>query len=57
MHAAVHIGGGDFIAVFPMGGDKPIEDIVDHLLPATKTALDELIWWANATMTAKAATP
>ena len=53
-HAAVHIGGGDFLAVFPMGGNKPIEDIEDHLLPNTKTALDELVWWANATMAAKA---
>jgi NAD(P)H-dependent FMN reductase len=54
-HAAVHIGGGDFMAVFPMGGNKPIEEIEDHLLPNTKTALDELVWWAKATMAAKAA--
>jgi len=54
-HAAVHIGGGDFMTVFPMGGNKPIEDIEDHLLPNTKTALDELVWWAKATMAAKLA--
>ena len=54
-HAAVHIGGGDFMAVHPMSGNKPIEDIEDHLLPNTKTALDELLWWAKATMAAKAA--
>lgn len=54
-HAAIHIGGGDFMTVFPMGGNKPIEDIEDHLLPNTKTALDELVWWAKATMAAKAA--
>jgi NAD(P)H-dependent FMN reductase len=54
-HAAVHIGGGDFMAVFPMGGNKPIEDIEAHLLPNTKTALDELVWWAKATMAAKLA--
>jgi NAD(P)H-dependent FMN reductase len=53
-HAAVHLGGGDFMTVFPMGGNKPIEDIEDHLLPNTKTALDELVWWAKATMAAKA---
>src|SRR5580692_3774305 len=53
-HAAVHIGGTDFMAVHPMFGNHPIEDIQDHLLPNTKTALDELVWWANATMTAKA---
>lgn len=54
-HAAVHIGGGDFLAVFPMGGNKPIEEIEEHLLPNTKTALDELVWWAKATIAAKAA--
>ena len=53
-HAAIHIGGGDFLTVSPMGGNKPIEDIEDHLLPNTKTALDELVWWAKATMAAKA---
>jgi len=53
-HAAVHIGGGDFMAVFPMGGNKPIEDIEANLLPAAKTALDELVWWANATLAARA---
>jgi hypothetical protein len=41
--------------VHPMFGNKPIEDIQDHLLPNTKIALDELVWWAKATMAAKAA--
>ena len=54
-HAAVHIGGGDFMAVHPMSGNKPIEDIEDHLLQNTKTALDELLWWAKVTMAAKVA--
>ncbi len=53
-HAAVHIGGGDFMAVHPMFGNKPIEEIEANLLPSTKTALDELVWWAEATMAAKA---
>ncbi len=54
-HAAVHIGGGDFMAVHPMSGKQPIEAIEANLLPSTKTALDELVWWAKATMAAKAA--
>jgi NAD(P)H-dependent FMN reductase len=54
-HAAVHIGGADFMTVFPMGGNKPIEEIEANLLPSARTALDELVWWAKATMTAKAA--
>ena len=54
-HAAVHIGGSDFMTVFPRGGNKPIEDIEANLLPSAKTALDELVWWAKATMAAKTA--
>lgn len=54
-HAAVHIGGGDFMSVFPRGGNKPIEEIEANLLPSANTALDELVWWAKATMVAKAA--
>ncbi|AMN41964.1 NADPH-dependent FMN reductase [Rhodoplanes sp. Z2-YC6860] len=54
-HAAVHIGGGDFMAVHPMFGKKPIEEIEANLLPSAKTALDELVWWAKATTAAKAA--
>lgn len=52
---AVHIGGSDFMSVFPMGGNKPIEDIETGLLPGVAAALDELSWWAKATMAAKAA--
>ena len=54
-HGAVHIGGGDFMAVHPMFGKQPIESIEANLLPSAKTALDELLWWAKATMAAKAA--
>ena len=52
---AVHIGGSDFMAVFPMGGNKPIEEIEAGLLPAATAALNELAWWATATMAARAA--
>lgn len=56
-HAAVHIGGGDFFAIFPAVGNQPIETIEQNLLPSAKTALDELAWWARATMTARAQGP
>ena len=52
--AAVHIGGSDFMSVLPMGGNKPIEDIEARLLPQATAALDDLVWWAKATMVAKA---
>jgi NAD(P)H-dependent FMN reductase len=51
---AVHIGGGDFMAVHPLGSNKPIEEIEASLLPAAKNALDELVWWSKATIAAKA---
>lgn len=54
--AAVHIAGSDFFTVFPAVGNKPIETIEGGLLGPTKTALDELVWWAKATMAAKAQT-
>ena len=52
---AVHIGGSDLMTVHPMSQNKPIEEIEAHLLPSTKTALDQLLWWAKATMAARAA--
>ena len=53
--SAVNIGGSDFMAIFPMFGNKPIEDIEARLLPSAKAALDDLVWWAKATMAARAA--
>lgn len=50
----VHIGGSDFMAVFTMGANKPIEDIEAALLPSATAALDELVWWAKTTMAARA---
>lgn len=54
-HAAVHIAGGDFMSIHPAFGNKAIADIEANLLSSAKTALDELVWWAKATMAAKAA--
>jgi NAD(P)H-dependent FMN reductase len=55
--SAVHIGGGDFMAVHPAFGNQPIEAIEFHLLSSANAALDELAWWARATMDARAAEP
>lgn len=52
---AVHIGGADFFAVHPMGGGQPLAAIEDHIAPAAEAALDDLVWWAKATMAARAA--
>lgn len=51
----VHIGGADFMAIHPgLGGKQTLEDIEGHLLPSATAALDELTWWAKATMAARA---
>ena len=53
--SAVHIGGGDFVAIHPYFGNRPIETIEANLLPSATAALDELAWWARATMAARTA--
>lgn len=53
--SAVHIGGGDFFAVHPAFGKKPIEEIEANLLPSARAALDELVWWSHATRDARKA--
>lgn len=50
---AVHLGMADFFAVHPMGGNAEIETIEDHILPAAKATLDDVVWWAKATMAAR----
>lgn len=51
---AVHIGGGDFWKVHPgMGGSGNLADIEGALLPSAKATLDDLAWWAKATMAAR----
>lgn len=47
--SAMHIGGGDFMAVSPMGTSKPIENIEANGLPPAKAALDDPVWWAETT--------
>ena len=50
---AVHIAAFDYMAVHPAFDDKPIEEIEERLLPSAKLALDDLVWWARATMAAR----
>lgn len=51
---AVHIGGGDFFKVSPLGANADISEIEANLLPSAKAMLDDIVWWAKATMAAKA---
>lgn len=53
--SAVHIGGGDFFAVHPLGQqNKPMADIEGSIGPSAKDMLDQLIWWGNAAKAARA---
>ncbi len=50
----VHIGGSDFFRVHPgFGGSGKLADIEAGMLPSAKAMLDDVVWWAKATMTAK----
>ncbi len=52
---AVHIGGGDFWKVHPgLGGSGNLADIEAALIPSAKATFDDVVWWAKATMAAKA---
>jgi NAD(P)H-dependent FMN reductase len=53
---AVHIGGGDFWKLHPgMGGSGDMAHVEAALLPSAKATLDDLAWWAGATMAARKA--
>ncbi|HHX91846.1 MAG TPA: NAD(P)H-dependent oxidoreductase [Paracoccus sp.] len=52
---AVHIGGSDFFAVHPLGGqNKELGEIEGAIGPSADGMLDELDWWTRATMAARA---
>lgn len=53
---AVHIGGGDFFKVSPLGANGPMSEIEANLLPSLNGMLDELHWWTEATMAQRAKT-
>ena len=51
---AVHLGGGELMKVHPMGQDGPMSEVDEVLAPSATAMLDDLVWWANATMAARA---
>jgi len=52
---AVHIGGGEFMKVSPLGENAPMEAIAPAIEPSANAMLDELAWWVGATRTARLA--
>lgn len=55
VRSAVHIGGGEFMKVSPLGANGDMAEIADVLEGSAKAMLDELTWWGNATKVARAA--
>ena len=53
---AVHLGGGEFMKVSPLGKNGEMSEVADILRPSLGAMLDELVWWANATKAARAKT-
>jgi NAD(P)H-dependent FMN reductase len=52
---SVHVGGGDFFRVHPgFGGSGNLADIEASITGSAKAMLDDVVWWAKATMAAKA---
>ena len=52
----VRIGGSDFFKVHPgLGGSGNLADIDGVIAPSAKAMLDDVTWWAKATMAARAA--
>jgi NAD(P)H-dependent FMN reductase len=52
---AVHLGAGEFVKVSPMGQNAEMSEVAPVLQPSLDAMLDELAWWAKATMKARAA--
>ncbi len=54
VRTAVHVGGADFRAVHPMLGNAEMATIENSILPAANELLDQMAWWSNATLAARA---
>lgn len=55
VRAGVHIGGSDFFKVSPLGADEPMSAIEPIIGGSATEMLNQLIWWTNATKTAREA--
>lgn len=53
---AVHLAGGEFFKVSPLGANGPMSEVDAVLAPSAKAMLDELDWWVRTTIAGRAAT-
>lgn len=53
IRSALHLGGADFFQAHPIAGGAGIAAVEDNLKPSAQGMFDDLVWWANATKTAR----
>lgn len=51
---AVHIGGGDFFKVSPLGANADMREIDATIRPSLNAMLDEMAWWGSVLKKARA---
>lgn len=52
---AVHLGGGEFMKVSPLGQNGEMSEVAEVLKPSVDAMLDDLAWWTKATKAAREA--
>lgn len=55
VRSGVHIAGGEFLKVHPLGANGELSEISDAILPSANAMLNDLAWWTNATVAARKA--
>ncbi|MCA0205644.1 MAG: NAD(P)H-dependent oxidoreductase [Proteobacteria bacterium] len=53
--SAIHLAGGEFMKVHPMAQGAEMSAVAEVLAPSVKATFDDLVWWANALSSARAA--
>lgn len=51
----VNLGSGEFFKVSPLGANGEMAEVEAILAPSATAMFDDLVWWANATKTAREA--
>lgn len=53
LRSAVHLGGSEFLKVSHLGQNLPMSAVDQILSHPLDSMLNELVWWAAATMAAR----
>ena len=52
VRSGIHLGGTEFFKVSPLGKNGEMTEVEEVLKPSVKSTLDDLAWWAKATIAA-----